>query len=285
MAVEPALIRNACLVGHRGSGKTALAEGMLGLASGRSGRASRVLDAAEDESERGMTLGMGVVQFQWKGRQINLLDTPGDGGFIADAFVAQRVADLAILVVHAQDPIQVVTERVWRRGEREDIPHVVAVNHLDRERTDFGAVVERLLALYEERLPLLPGAREAVERLAGRWPLGLASSSNRPVIDRVLELSGLGRHFRATVSSEEVRRGKPAPDVYLEAARRLGAEPGRCAAVEDSTSGILAAKRAGMRVISIPNRAFPPEEEALRAADAVVPSLKKLLPETVAGER
>lgn len=144
MAVEPALIRNACLVGHRGSGKTALAEGMLGLASGRSGRASRVLDSAEDESERGMTLGMGVVQFQWKGRQINLLDTPGDGGFIADAFVAQRVADLAILVVHAQDPIQVVTERVWRRGEREDIPHVIAVNHLDRERTDFGAVLEQL---------------------------------------------------------------------------------------------------------------------------------------------
>nr|WP_198004915.1 HAD family phosphatase [Rubrobacter xylanophilus] len=167
----------------------------------------------------------------------------------------------------------------WSRYMHEELGVPLPPEEISR------AVVERLLALYEERLPLLPGAREAVERLAGRWPLGLASSSNRPVIDRVLELSGLGRHFRATVSSEEVRRGKPAPDVYLEAARRLGAEPGRCAAVEDSTSGILAAKRAGMRVISIPNRAFPPEEEALRAADAVVPSLKKLLPETVAGER
>ena len=81
---------------------------------------------------------------EWKGRQINLLDTPGDGGFIGDAFVAQRAADCAVLVVHSQDPIQVVTERVWRRGEKEDIPHIVVVNHLDRERTDFGEVIEQL---------------------------------------------------------------------------------------------------------------------------------------------
>jgi elongation factor G len=118
---------------------------MLGLASGRQGPAvGNVLDYAEEEVERGMTLGMSVAHLEWKGGQINLLDTPGDGGFIADAFVAQRVADCAVLVVHAQDPIQVVTERVWRRGEKEDIPHIVIVNHLDRERTDFGEVVEQL---------------------------------------------------------------------------------------------------------------------------------------------
>ena len=144
MAVEPELIRNVCLIGHRGSGKTVLGEGMLGLASGRSGPMEGALDNAEEEIERGMTLGMGVATCEWKGRQINLLDTPGDGGFIGDAFVAQRVADCAVLVVHAQDPIQVVTERVWRRGEKEDIPHIVVVNHLDRERTDFGDVVEQL---------------------------------------------------------------------------------------------------------------------------------------------
>ena len=145
MAVEPATIRNVCLIGHRGSGKTALGEAMLGLASGRQGPAPHnVLDFAEEETERGMTLGMGVANLEWKGRHVNLLDTPGDGGFIADAFVAQRVADCAVLVVHAQDPVQVVTERVWRRGEREDIPHVIVVNHLDRERTDFGSVVEQL---------------------------------------------------------------------------------------------------------------------------------------------
>src|ERR671912_2825250 len=144
MAIEPESIRNVCLIGHRGSGKTALGEAMLGVASGRTGPQGNVLDFAEEEIERGMTIGMGVAQFEWKGRQLNLLDTPGDGGFIADAFVAQRVADCAVLVVHAQDPIQVVTERVWRRGEKEDIPHIVIVNHLDRERTDFGEVVEQL---------------------------------------------------------------------------------------------------------------------------------------------
>ncbi len=144
MAVEPELVRNVCLIGHRGSGKTALAEAMLGLVSGRRGTAGNVLDQAEEEVERGMTLGMNVAHLEWKGRQINILDTPGEGGFIADAFIAQRAADCAILIVHAQDPIQVVTERVWRRGEKEDIPHIVVVNHLDRERTDFSAVVVQL---------------------------------------------------------------------------------------------------------------------------------------------
>ena len=92
-------------------------------------------------------------------------------------------------------------------------------------------VVSRLERIYRERLPLLPGAAEAVERLVERWPLAVASSSNRELIDLVLGLSGLARRFRATVSSEEVARGKPAPDVYLEAARRLQVEAERCAAV------------------------------------------------------
>src|SRR5918995_303145 len=144
VAVEPETIRNVCLIGHRDSGKTSIAEGMIGLASGQSGAAGGVFDYTDEETERGMTLGMSVANLEWKGRQVNVLDTPGDGGFVGDAFVAQRVADCAILVVHAQDPIQVVTERVWRRGEKEGIPHVIVVNHLDRERTDFGAVVEEL---------------------------------------------------------------------------------------------------------------------------------------------
>jgi elongation factor G len=164
VAVEPAVIRNVCLIGHRGSGKTMIAEAMLGLASGRSGPAGHnVLDYTDEETERGMTLGMSVATLEWKGRQVNVLDTPGDGGFIADAFVAQRVADCAILVVHAQDPIQVVTERVWRRGEREGIPHVVVVNHLDRERTDFASVVEQLRGRFGQSVvPLnLPIGRES----------------------------------------------------------------------------------------------------------------------------
>ncbi len=86
-------------------------------------------------------------------------------------------------------------------------------------------VVERMAKLYREHLPVVPGAREAVDRLAARWPLGLASSSNRELIDLALELLGVEHLFKATVSSEEAARGKPAPDVYLEAARRLGVEP------------------------------------------------------------
>ncbi len=163
MAVEPALIRNVCLIGHRGSGKTSIAEGMIGLASGRSGPPGQhALDYTEEETERGMTLGMSVATLEWKGRQVNVIDTPGDGGFIGDAFVAQRAADCAILVVHAQDPIQVVTERVWRRGEKEEIPHLIVVNHLDRERTDFGVVVEQLRTRFGQAVvPLnLPIGRE-----------------------------------------------------------------------------------------------------------------------------
>jgi HAD superfamily hydrolase (TIGR01509 family) len=137
-------------------------------------------------------------------------------------------------------------------------------------------VVERMAARYRERLPLIDGAGEAVERLAAVWPLGVASSSNRPLIELVLELSGLGRLFRATVSSEEVERGKPAPDVYLEACRRLGVEPSRAAAVEDSHAGIGSAQAAGMRVIAIPNPSFPPGDEALARADVVLASLAEL---------
>ena len=139
-------------------------------------------------------------------------------------------------------------------------------------------VVRRMEELYGERLPLLPGAREAVERLAARWPLGLASSSNRPLIDLALELSGLAPFFRATVSSEEVARGKPAPDVYLETAGRLGVSPNRAAAIEDSHNGILSAAAAGMRVVAIPNNRFPPPEEALAEAAIVLRSLEQLTP-------
>jgi HAD superfamily hydrolase (TIGR01509 family) len=137
-------------------------------------------------------------------------------------------------------------------------------------------VVQRLLARYRESLPLVVGAVEAVERLSARWPLGLASSSNREVIDAVLDGAGIAERFTATVSSEEVARGKPAPDVYLEAARRLGADPAQCVAIEDSRNGIRSAHAAGMRVIAIPNAHFPPSEDTLESADAIVASLDEL---------
>jgi len=142
-------------------------------------------------------------------------------------------------------------------------------------------VVRRLEEIYRRDLPLVDGAVEAVERLAARWPIGLASSSNRELIDLVLDLSGLARYFRTTVSSEEVSRGKPEPDVYLEAARRLEVSPERCAAIEDSDAGIRSAKAAGMRVLAIPNPQFPPEDDALALADDVLGSLAELTPERV----
>jgi HAD superfamily hydrolase (TIGR01509 family) len=142
-------------------------------------------------------------------------------------------------------------------------------------------VVRRLERIYRDELPLFEGAVEAVERLAARWPLGLASSSNRELIDLVLDLSGTERFFRATVSSEEVPRGKPAPDVYLEAARRLEVSPHRCAAIEDSENGILSAKAAGMRVLAIPNPLYPPNDEALAATDEVLGALDELTADLV----
>jgi beta-phosphoglucomutase-like phosphatase (HAD superfamily) len=103
------------------------------------------------------------------------------------------------------------------------------------------------------------------------------------VFEEVLALAGLSDFFRATVSSEEVAHGKPAPDVYLEAARRLGVAPERCAAVEDSHAGIRSAKSAGMRVVAIPNASYPPDDEALEFADVTLESLEDLTPESIEG--
>jgi HAD superfamily hydrolase (TIGR01509 family) len=144
-------------------------------------------------------------------------------------------------------------------------------------------VVRRMLASYRDHLPLVDGAVDAVRRLAARYRLGLASSSNRPIIDTVLDVAGIADCFAATVSSEEVERGKPAPDVYLEAARRLGVAATSCAAIEDSHGGIRSAKAAGMRVIAIPNPTYPPDEESLAQADVTIRSLAELTPELVEG--
>jgi HAD superfamily hydrolase (TIGR01509 family) len=147
-------------------------------------------------------------------------------------------------------------------------------------------VVRRMLVRYSEHLPLIDGAVDAVKRVAGGGPLGVASSSNRELIEHVLELSGLASYFRGTVSSEEVERGKPAPDVYLEAAHRLGVGPSRSAAIEDSANGIRSAHAAGMQVVAIPNRAFPPPADVLELPNVVLESIKELDPDVLkAAER
>jgi HAD superfamily hydrolase (TIGR01509 family) len=141
------------------------------------------------------------------------------------------------------------------------------------------AVALMVVAELQRELPLLPGAVRAVNALAADFTLGLASSANREVIDAVLDGAGITDRFAATVSSEEVERGKPAPDVYLEAARRIGVDPTACAAVEDSSNGLRSAHAAGMIVIATPNHAFPPAADALALAAVVVDGIKDVTPE------
>jgi HAD superfamily hydrolase (TIGR01509 family) len=158
----------------------------------------------------------------------------------------------------------------WSRYVAEDLGVGLPPDRISEE------VAARVGERYERELPLLPGAVEAVERIGARWPLGLASSSNRELIDRVLELAGIAEWFQATVSSEEVSGGKPAPDVYLECASRLARDPISCVAIEDSHNGIRSASSAGMKVIAVPNTEFPPDAESLSLADLVLPSLDRL---------
>ncbi len=170
-----------------------------------------------------------------------------------------------------------MSSRQWPRYLREEL----GVDMEPQEISD--AVVQRVEARYRERLPLLPGAVEAVRRVSAGRPLGLATSSNREIVDLFLSLSGLADAFAVTLSTEEVGEGagKPAPDVYLEACRRLGADPARAAAVEDSTNGLKAAAAAGMHVIALPNTHFPPADEALALAQVRIDSLDELTVELV----
>jgi HAD superfamily hydrolase (TIGR01509 family) len=169
-----------------------------------------------------------------------------------------------------------MSSREWSEYIRDDLGVDEDVQEINRD------VVRRMKALYRERLPLMPGAAQVVRSLHRRWPLALASSANREIIDFALEAAGLADEFEATVSSEEVLRGKPAPDVYEEAARRLGVSPDRCVAIEDSSNGLRSAAAAGMAVIAVPNEHYPPSEDALALAAARVQTLAAITPELVA---
>jgi HAD superfamily hydrolase (TIGR01509 family) len=144
-------------------------------------------------------------------------------------------------------------------------------------------VVERMNERYARDLPLIPGAVEAVQRMAARWPLGVASSSPPAIIHQVLAWAGLGQAFGAVASSDEVAAGKPAPDVYLLAASRLGVDPASSVAIEDSSNGLRSASAAGFRVVAIPQPAYPPDPEALALASVQLDSLDALTPEVVGG--
>lgn len=176
----------------------------------------------------------------------------------------------------AQRDMMGMSSREWPRYMHEQLGIGRTPEQIDAD------IVERVLAVYrKDGFPILPGAVEAVQRLAATWPLGLASSSDRPVIDGVMKSTPFGPYFTVTVSSEEVPRGKPSPDVYLRAAKLLGTDAALCAGVEDSHNGILALHGARMRVIAIPNPHYPPPAEALRVADVVLGSIADLTPQVV----
>jgi HAD superfamily hydrolase (TIGR01509 family) len=137
-------------------------------------------------------------------------------------------------------------------------------------------VLERLEVAYRDELPLVRGAEAAVRRLADRWPLAVASSSPRELIELVIEQAGLDGTFDAVVSSAEVTHGKPAPDVYLRACQLLGSNPARSAAIEDSGPGVRSARAAGMAVVLIPGTEFPPDAGVLGEADLVLDSIETL---------
>ena len=180
----------------------------------------------------------------------------------------------------AQEAMMGMSSREWSRYLHE------VVGLREPPEVINAEVVRRMLARYETDLPVIAGAVDAARRLAGAGlRLAVASSSNRELIDAVLRRLGLTSTFEITVSSEEVARGKPAPDVYLETARRLGVDPTRCVAIEDSASGIRAAHAAGMRVIAYPNRHYPPAADVLALADGVVRRLGDVRPSLLSSSR
>lgn len=177
----------------------------------------------------------------------------------------------------AQQRLMGMSTHEWARYLSEDLGIGLPPDQVAR------LVVRAMAGQYQHHLPLLPGAVDAVRRMAERWPLGLASSSPPALIHAVLTTAGIAPLFKATVSTEDVAQGKPAPDVYLTVASRLGVAPGTAAAVEDSSNGLRSAAAAGLHVIAVPRPEYPPAADALGQAQAVLGGLDELTVDLVAG--
>jgi HAD superfamily hydrolase (TIGR01509 family) len=176
----------------------------------------------------------------------------------------------------AQQKLMGMSTPEWARYLSEDLGVGLPPDEVAAE------VTARMAASYREHLPLLPGAVQAVRRLAARWPLGLASSAPAALIETVLQAASLRASFSVTMSTEQVPHGKPAPDIYLAVAGQLGRAPADCAAVEDSSNGLRSAAAAGLRVIAVPRPQYPPDPDALAAASLVLPRLADLIVDAVA---
>jgi HAD superfamily hydrolase (TIGR01509 family) len=176
---------------------------------------------------------------------------------------------------NSQEAMMGMASHEWSVYVRDHLEVPMSAEDISRE------VVSRLEALYREDLPLIEGSAEAVRAAAERWPVAIASSSNRELIDLIAELAGIADVLQTTVSSEEAGRGKPAPDVFLMAAEQLGVDPSSCVVIEDSANGIRAGVDAGMKVIAAPNRDFPPSKDALDLATLVIDRVADLTNETI----
>jgi elongation factor G len=187
-------IRNVALIGHRGSGKTSLHEALLFEAGvvnrlGRVEDGTTVSDFESDEHEREMSIGATVAAFEHDGRKINLIDTPGESSFVADTIASLRVVDAAVVVVNAVMGVEVHTERLWQRADREGLARLVFVNMLDRERADFFRALESLQSAFGNHV------------VATEIPIG-AEHEVRGVIDLI--------DMKAFVATSE-GRGAPEP--------------------------------------------------------------------------
>jgi len=225
-----------------------------------------------------------------------------DGGDASGCFVLAVIFDLDGVIVNSEPAWERIRRQVvadnggtWRADSQKRLMGMSTPEWSRYLSEDLGVglapdavaalVIERMSAGYRERVPLMAGAADAVRRMAQQWPLGLASSSPPELIDVALDGAGLAGLFATTVSTEQVGRGKPAPDVYQAAADRLGFAPERCAAVEDSANGLRSAAAAGLRVIAVPHPSYPPDPSALAAAELVLPGLSELTVDAVCGLR
>jgi elongation factor G len=188
-AKPPDRIRNVALIGHRGAGKTSLAEAILFEAGvvnrlGRVADGSTVADYEADEQAREMSIDAAVASFEYDGRKVNLIDTPGEPSFVADTLAALRVVDAAVVVVNGVMGVEVNTERLWARADREGLARLVFVNMLDRERADFFRTLDSLKASFGSHV------------VATEIPIG-AEHELRGVIDlidmKAFEYTGEGR--------------------------------------------------------------------------------------------
>jgi HAD superfamily hydrolase (TIGR01509 family) len=175
--------------------------------------------------------------------------------------------------VDDRDAVMGANSRQWSATMRERL--ALDLSDAEIEAAIVDGVVDRYA---REGAPTIDGALEAVRRIAAAWPTALASSSHRRVIDATLATTGLTDAFRAVVSSDDVAHGKPAPDVFLEAARRIGAEPAATLVVEDSLNGLRAGRSAGMTTVLVPNASVPPAAGADAFADHVIARLADLDP-------